>query len=173
MDITIFFWLVINAVNMMLMYKQTTNYAGDYYVISQPTQVKCASTAVTTATSDHHMSLLPTYTGKWTNSTGDQTLTVDRDDRGEVFTVVSGGWPSAIAQMNVPINKSDKIVFEITGDAKTSIVVKLSNGAYFTMQMYMDGAELTEGGHDLILNGRTVSGEIPRGVRGTPEGGAQ
>ncbi len=142
-----------------LRYQVQTKNAGSYYVTSGMTIMKVSDTAgTTTATDLFATSLLPGYTAKWKNVINTMNIDVARNDRGDVFTNTTGGYPAVDNACGMYASRSDSIAYEFKADGCISLVIILSDGSSYMLQKYINGASFN--GDDLIGNGQTFRGIV-------------
>ncbi len=142
-----------------LRYAVKTATAGNYYVTSGMTMVKVGTTsATTTATEPYYSTLLPGYVGKWTNVISGMNINATREDRGDVLTNTTGGYPAVNHECGIYASRNDSIYYEIKADSCLSIVLFLNDGSSYMLQKYMTG--VTYNGDDVVCNGQTIRGTV-------------
>ncbi len=152
----------------VLLYKSTTS-CGSFYAVSGLMSINVTSAGGTTPTTSYRESLLPPYVEKWQNSISNHSITVTREDRGEVLLNTAGSWPAVTYTMTdtgennaisgITASLKDSIAIDaIVGD-KISLVLFLSDGTSYTLQKYIEGATLS--GDDWVGNGARLRATIP------------
>ena len=151
----------------VLLYKSTTS-CGSFYAVSGLMSINVTSAGGTTPTTTYRESLLPPYVEKWQNSMSGQTITVSREERGEVLTLTEGSWPAVTYKMTdqgennavngITASLNDSIAVDAVVGDKIAISLFLSDGNDYAVQTHIDGDFY---GEDLIGNGARIRATIP------------
>ncbi len=152
----------------VLMYKTATKNAGSFYVVSGLASIQVSAEGGTTPTTTYRESLLPPYIERWKNSISGQTITVTREERGEVLTNTAGSWPSVTYTMadtsegnsisGITASLKDSIAIDAIVGEKISLLLFLSDGTNYSLQTHINGEF---DGEDLIGNGARIRATIP------------
>ncbi len=152
----------------VLMYKSTSANCGSFYVVSDLASIQVSAQGGTTPTTSYRESLMAPYVEKWQNSMNGHTISVSREERGDVMTVTQGSWPAVTYNMTdqgennsisgITASLNDSIAIDaIVGD-KISMVLFLSDGTSYSLQTHIKGEFV---GEDLVGNGARIRATIP------------